>query len=164
MSNATFTGGCQCGAVRYRLLDAPYDPHLCHCRMCQKQFGNYFAALATIAHDKFLVTRGALSHFQSSSEVSRGFCKDCRTPLTYEPSHRKNITFANPSLDNPNAVVPNIQYGTEAVSPSFASLHALPAYQTGFDAQGNEHVAWRESIAKSARQHPDHDTDHWTLK
>ena len=158
MITETWTGGCQCGAVRYRLADTPTDPHLCHCRMCQKQFGNYFAALATVAADKFLITRGTLSHFQSSESISRGFCKDCGTPMTYEPSHRKSITFAIPTLDHPNAIAPNIQYGIEAVSPHYALLHNLPAYDTGFDAAGKEHVEWREAIAKSNHQHPDHDT------
>ena len=38
------TGGCQCGAVRYALYAEPTNPHVCHCRMCQKAFGNVFAA------------------------------------------------------------------------------------------------------------------------
>ena len=39
------TGGCQCGAVRYAITTPFENPHICHCRMCQKAFGNYFAAL-----------------------------------------------------------------------------------------------------------------------
>src|SRR5215475_8929725 len=39
------TGGCQCGAVRYALYGQPTNPHVCHCRMCQKAFGNYFVLL-----------------------------------------------------------------------------------------------------------------------
>ena len=43
------TGGCQCGAVRYR-ADAVLDSsHICHCRMCQKAVGNFFAALIGIS-------------------------------------------------------------------------------------------------------------------
>ena len=42
------TGGCQCGAVRYALHAAPYNPHICHCRMCQKAFGSFFAPLAAV--------------------------------------------------------------------------------------------------------------------
>lgn len=42
---ATITGGCQCGAVRYAIDGPLNNPHICHCRMCQKAFGNYFAAL-----------------------------------------------------------------------------------------------------------------------
>jgi hypothetical protein len=39
------TGGCQCGAVRYRIEGELEYPHLCHCRMCQKAAGNYFMPL-----------------------------------------------------------------------------------------------------------------------
>lgn len=31
------SGGCQCGAVRYRFNgEVPGHSRLCHCRMCQK--------------------------------------------------------------------------------------------------------------------------------
>ncbi|RVQ04591.1 GFA family protein, partial [Sinorhizobium meliloti] len=35
MIGRIFTGGCQCGAVRYRAEGTLGDPHICHCRMCQ---------------------------------------------------------------------------------------------------------------------------------
>ncbi len=48
MSDVRITGGCQCGAIRYALHDAPTGASICHCRMCQKAFGNYFAPLAGV--------------------------------------------------------------------------------------------------------------------
>ena len=42
------TGGCQCGAVRYALYAEPTNPHVCHCRMCQKASGGYFGAFAGV--------------------------------------------------------------------------------------------------------------------
>jgi hypothetical protein len=35
----TITGGCQCGAVRYRIEGDLGRASICHCRMCQKAFG-----------------------------------------------------------------------------------------------------------------------------
>lgn len=157
----TWSGGCQCGAVRYELLETPHNPHLCHCRMCQKQFGNYFAALATVPAGKFRLTRGALAHFQSSHDVRRGFCRDCGTPLTYEPLTRPNITIALGSLDRHSDIMPEVQYGVEGREPFFEQLAQLPSYPTGESETGATFHEWRDAITKSNRQHPDHDTASW---
>ena len=162
--NATsdsWTGGCQCGAVRYCLRAIPHDPHLCHCRMCQKQFGNFFAALASVAAADFELTRGALSYFHSSANIRRGFCAACGTPMTYEPVPPKTVSIAIPTLDQPDAVIPSFQYGSESMSPHFKSLAALPAAETGVDRDGKVYAEWRDAIMATARQHPDHDTDQW---
>ena len=53
-----YTGGCQCGAVRYRVEGTLGDPHLCHCRMCQKAAGNYFLPLANAPRERFSLVRG----------------------------------------------------------------------------------------------------------
>ncbi len=66
MSFVEYTGGCQCGAVRYRVEGKLSFPHICHCRMCQKASGNYFAPLARVSDDDFEVTRGEASWFYSS--------------------------------------------------------------------------------------------------
>ena len=58
----SFSGGCQCGAVRYRAAKAPEGPHLCHCRMCQKAAGNYFMPLGGVMHADFEITRRAVSY------------------------------------------------------------------------------------------------------
>ena len=50
------TGGCQCGAVRYR-TESLGRPSICHCRMCQKAFGAFYGPLVTAhgRHRGFLV-------------------------------------------------------------------------------------------------------------
>ena len=42
MEKELWQGGCQCGAVRYEYTVRPDNAGICHCRMCQKQFGNFF--------------------------------------------------------------------------------------------------------------------------
>jgi hypothetical protein len=34
------SGGCYCGAVRYRAKDVPPDVIECHCSQCRKQAGH----------------------------------------------------------------------------------------------------------------------------
>src|SRR5262249_47574061 len=76
------SGGCQCGAIRFRASQFGRSS-VCHCRMCQKAFGGFFGALVT-ARD-LVFTRGSPRYFQSSNKVKRGFCADCGTPLSFEP-------------------------------------------------------------------------------
>ena len=100
------TGGCQCGAVRYRLGAAPHPVTICHCRMCQKAGGAPFMVFAPVPAVDFEITHGALSLFQSSSIAERGFCKACGTPLTYRDVQRDRVSVSVGSLDDPSAVTP----------------------------------------------------------
>ena len=42
------SGGCLCEAIRYRCRAQPCDVHYCHCRLCQKAFGNVFAVFGLL--------------------------------------------------------------------------------------------------------------------
>ena len=149
--NESITGGCQCGQVRYAIAGPLHNPHICHCRMCQKAFGNYFAALVGTARENFRWSRGKPSVFRSSSIVSRYFCPTCGTPLAFAYDESKNIAVAIGSLDNPAAVVPEQQYGIEAMLPAFASLHTLPGTRTEDD------IKPEDLVKLKSLQHPDHD-------
>ncbi len=139
------TGGCQCGAVRYRLTAMP-EASLCHCRMCQKAVGGPFAALGAVPVGNLVWVRGAPALFDSSSVASRGFCRDCGTPLTYQArsidSDRIEITLG--SLDDPNRAAPQSQFGIESRVRWLDSLPGLPASPTDAKFAG-----------VVSRQHPD---------
>ena len=107
------TGGCQCGAVRYRLNVMPKGANICHCRMRQKAGAAPYMAFAPLAAAEFEVTRGALGIFRSSDIAERGFCAACGTPLTYRNVESSRISVTICSLDDPNAVVPEFQLGAE---------------------------------------------------
>lgn len=153
------SGGCQCGAVRYVLCAEPSDPHICHCRMCQKAFGSFFAPLSGVALEDFTLTRGALSLFHSSDVAERGFCNTCGTPLTFRYMDSPQIAVSIGSLDEPERVPPRIQYGVEERMPWFPDID-LPS-ETTQDGTAPKRCA---AIAASNHQHPDHDTDAWPSK
>lgn len=157
MSDPALTGGCQCGAVRYALHEIPADPDICHCRMCQKAFGSFFAPLAGVPSEKFALTRGSLSVFASSDRAERGFCSNCGTPLTFRYVDRPRISVSIGSLDEPARMKPLQQLGTEGRMPWFAELCSLPGDTTTEEEEPETAAA----IAGSNRQHPDHDTVDW---
>ena len=150
-------GGCQCGAVRYRIEGPLTNAHICHCRMCQKAAGNYFMPLANVQRGDFTLTRGEISWFQSSALARRGFCKDCGTPLIFDGLGSPHINVTLGGLDDPASVKPLRQLGVEAKAPWFGELDRLPAETT--DEGGS--AAELAKIAQTRRVHPDHDTDDW---
>ena len=149
------SGGCQCGAVRYALYAEPYGTHICHCRMCQKAFGAFYAPLTLIRYEDFAWTRGKPAVFESSPNVDRGYCAACGTPLTFARRGLDYLDIAVGSLDRPERVKPEIQIGIESRMPWAAELAVLPEKRT-------EDYVPAEKLAKVANfQHPDHDTEDW---
>jgi hypothetical protein len=150
MDSKRLTGGCQCGAVRFQITGKLGRASICHCRMCQKAFGNAFAPLVTARGLTW--TRGAPRHFRSSNKVRRGFCADCGTPLTYEPDGF-DVEIAICALDQPAAVTPVIQVGRESRLPWVDHLPTLPDRSP---AEAAKVAPFFQNIISN--QHPDHDT------
>ena len=151
MSGQAITGGCQCGAVRFRLSGLG-RASICHCRMCQKAFGSFFGPLVTAKGLEW--TRGAPAHYQSSNAVRRGFCAQCGTPLTYE--YEGGVEVAIGALDEPARAAPVIQVNPADMLPFFDRLHTLP-----FRKQGESPAADAFMASIVGHQHPDHDTAQW---
>jgi hypothetical protein len=146
----SWTGGCQCGAVRYA-LDAPPDSAcICHCRMCQKASGQPFMAFARAA-EGLRWTHGQPAVFRSSSVAKRAFCKDCGTPLSIEYDDGA-LHIVIGTLDDPSAVEPTFQCGVESELGWCRRLGELPRSRTEDDA-GADFVARLISY-----QRPDRDT------
>ena len=156
----SYSGGCQCGAVRYHVRGTLEGAHLCHCRMCQKAAGNYFMPLASADEADFTITRGEPAWFQSSDPVKRGFCQNCGTPLFFKTVGSSTIAVTLGSLDDPSAIEPGSNDGVESRVRFFGSLAGKPdRFSDRPDLAGG-----LETIRLSNHQHPDHDTAEWPVK
>jgi hypothetical protein len=119
--------------------------------MCQKAFGNYFAALVGTSRADLRWTKGTPGFFRSSSNVLRGFCPACGTPLSFAYDDSSTISVSIGSLDDPDVVTPENQYGIEARRPAFDHLHRLPGTCTEDD------IPPEALVKLKSMQHPDHD-------
>lgn len=153
----SLTGGCQCGAVRYRFVPEAGSAHVCHCRMCQKAVGGFYAPWVGAGSESFAITRGTISWFASSDEAKRGFCAACGTPLCFAHVDDKWLSVTIGSLDDPEACPPVDQHGVESRLSFANGIGGLPD-RPPTEVKEPETAA---VIRASNRQHPDHDTQVW---
>ena len=146
------TGGCQCGAVRYRLEAKPKATSICHCRMCQKASGGPFMAFGGVRLSRLVWTRGAPRVFASSDIAERGFCGECGTPLTYRGLGSERISVTLGSLDDPDAVEPAAQLGVESRLRWLNRTLSAPEIRT------EQWLARQKIQAVHNLQHPDRET------
>lgn len=80
MSGA-WTGGCLCGAVRYRCEGEPLSMGLCQCERCQRQSGSAFLIATVFPRDAVTFERDALkiytAHGDDGKNLYRHFCAEC---------------------------------------------------------------------------------------
>jgi len=140
------TGGCQCGAVRYRVRGPLGRPVICHCRMCQKHFGSLFSVLVAVkGHIEW--TRGQLSYFRSSATVRRGFCQNCGTPMAFHSEDGIEIAVA--TFDEPSTFKPEIQVFYAERIPWVETIFNAPVRDLAKDDEASRAVI--------SLQHPDHE-------
>ena len=93
------TGGCLCGAVRYRLQPPLRSVVACHCGQCRRTSGNYVSATA-VPIDKFALSNDAgLKWYRSSEQARRGFCAECGSSLFWSADGRDTITIMSGTID-----------------------------------------------------------------
>lgn len=103
-------GSCQCGNIRYTLIQAPLFIACCHCKECQKLSTSAFSITAMITRESLHIN-GELSHWQRSSDSGRlnaaKFCGQCGNRIYhYDPSHPELLKFKPSNLDNTSLIRP----------------------------------------------------------
>ena len=80
-----FTGGCNCGAIRFEVTGEPVRAQICHCDDCRQSGGSAFATNVFIKTEDFHLTQGTPRHYHwnanSGNKRGRAFCGDCGTSV-----------------------------------------------------------------------------------
>ena len=126
------TGGCLCGAVRYRVAAAPIVTRVCWCRLCQ-YLGAGSGTVNTCFPSEAISIEGELGDFKSVADsgniMHRRFCTACGTQLFSEAEARPHLIFVRAgTLDDPELAKPSVTIWTGS-APSWACIDAaLPTY------------------------------------
>lgn len=94
------TGGCLCGAIRYRIT-GPLGPVIgCHCEQCRRTSGHYAASTEVDGGDLLISdSNGALKWYRSSEKAERGFCQRCGSNLFWRQFGSDRVAVGAGSLD-----------------------------------------------------------------
>lgn len=105
-----YSGGCLCGAVRYRLEGELGFVANCHCSICRRSHGASVATQAVLWKPQLQWITGeeGLQCFQATTGYNRCFCRHCGARLINYPD---NLAFVSLSINSLDEV-------TEALLPS----------------------------------------------
>ncbi len=125
------TGGCRCGAVRYRVSGEPTYAALCHCGDCRKSSGAPMVAWAAFPQAQFAISQGEPHSYISSGAAMRSFCAECGTGLFYRnPDMLPGLVdVQSATLDDPEALPPQIHVQVAERVGWMAHLGALPEFE-----------------------------------
>ena len=149
-SPAPFTGGCACGAARYRLESAPMFVHCCHCLDCQRQTGSAFVLNALIEADRVTLLAGAPEPISMPTDSGHPHdiyrCPACQTALWSDYGRRRVMLFLRVgTLDEPAALEPDVHIFTRSKLPWVG----LPAGARVYKVYYNTAKLWPpESLAR----------------
>jgi len=108
---APYTGGCQCGQVRYELTAEPKRLVACHCKECQRQSGSAFGMSMLVAEDNLAVT-GVTKQFtriaDSGNPNTGVFCPECGVRIYNVPRYVQGMLVLKPgTLDDTSWLRPS---------------------------------------------------------
>jgi hypothetical protein len=124
-----YTGGCQCGRIRYQVSSEGLLPYFCHCRMCQRATGGFAAAFVG-AKKSAVLWDSEPDNYASSKIGLRQFCNHCGTPLGFHYPDSPNCDLTLGSFDDPSGFVPKEHFGVESLMEAWISTGDLPRKRT----------------------------------
>ena len=132
MVEQSLEGGCLCGRVRYQIDRYTGPVSHCHCRHCQRSSAAAFVTWVELNAEDFSWTGVTPAEDRrpsdTTSEAIRTFCVACGSSLTYARIGKDWLAVTVSSLDDPEAVKPEMHvYACRELS--WAKLHdGLPRH------------------------------------
>jgi hypothetical protein len=128
-------GGCDCGAVRYRLTAPPLIVHACHCRDCQKMTGSAFVLNMWIEKNFVEADHNAPKSFMLPAGSGKPhevfFCGNCMTRVwsKYHAAPGDTLLVRAGTLDYPERMQPDVHIFTRSKLPWLQLPPDKPAFE-----------------------------------
>jgi hypothetical protein len=136
MSKA-YTGGCECGKIRYEIADEPLFMNDCQCRDCQRRSGTGHGSYLTFPSRQHVKLEGAATHSKVTSDngnvKTHAFCPTCGSPVYLTFSATPAVfTVHAASLDDPGRYEPQAVtyrvrgYAWDKIDPTLPQFDKMP--------------------------------------
>lgn len=117
-----YTGGCQCGQIRYEIQAEPLTLYACHCTECQRQSSSAFGMSMPVPREAVKLLQGTPKQWSRPAASGRAvvcfFCGDCGTRLFHQPGRNNKITNIKPgTLDDKRWLQPVANLWTVSAQP-----------------------------------------------
>ena len=86
-------GGCHCKSIRFKTEKDTFWVGACYCIDCRKISGAPYTVWAGYETATLIILQGIPKIYSSSEQVSRSFCENCGSPLSYQYKDKKEKIF-----------------------------------------------------------------------
>lgn len=131
-----YTGGCACGAIRFRIAAEPLFQNHCQCRDCQHKSGTGHGSYLSFPRQGVEQT-GQATHWNlvadSGQVKTRAFCPTCGSPVYMTFSAAPDVfTVHAGSLDDPGRFQPQVVtyamrgHAWDRLDPALTKFDTMP--------------------------------------
>ena len=126
------TGGCACGAVRFKVTAPFMGVGACHCTDCQKASGGGPNYVALAPSNAFQVTKGEAKVYtckgDSGGDVGRAFCAECGSPLWSIVPNAPFKPVKLGALDDSSDLTPQLHLYVASAPPWHLMHEGIPTF------------------------------------
>jgi hypothetical protein len=123
-------GSCECGTVRYRVVDAFLYAANCHCSRCRAATGSAFKSFAGIEREKLELTEGLDSLFvYGTGDLNDTRCAACGSLLFSVVRDGAYVHVALGSLVDAPSMRPTEHIFVGSKAPWFEITDDLPQFE-----------------------------------
>jgi len=142
------SGGCSCGAIRYRIASFPLLLYTCNCANCQTASGSAFALNMPVLARDFLIQQGEPKGWRHTSPtgvaVISWFCADCGGRLCGDRAGRDEIVNLRAgTLDDTSWLVPVAHIFMKSAQPWVQPAAGAECDEAGAADFKSAAAAWR---------------------
>lgn len=133
------TGGCLCGAIRYRCRGEPQSIGLCQCERCQRQSGSSFLIAVVYPREAVFFEHGDLKTYVAcdveGAVLNRHFCASCGSAVMITLDRYPDIrSMMGGTVDDKSRLRPTFSLWCSSAQPWLslpASIEQFPDYPDG---------------------------------